>query len=110
MSLLDDLKAAKALIADPAKWAKEPDLSAESHCILTATQCHAGVVNIPGAIRLQRMLAPFLPPPFVNDIASEGKAWPLVCFNDHPDTTHADVLALFDRAIDAALSTAESKK
>jgi hypothetical protein len=26
---------------------------------------------------------------------------PVYAFNDHPDTTHADIMALFDRAIAA---------
>jgi hypothetical protein len=37
------------------------------------------------------------------DIGWTGEAW-LPLFNDHKDTTHADVLALFDRAIADDLS------
>lgn len=107
MSLVDDLKAAKALIEDPAKWGKgmasweraysEP--AAFPLCAYGA--CRAA--NVMTYVDVGAALQQQLPEPFATmDVA---------VFNDDPRTTHADIMALFDRAIaNAALSTAESKK
>lgn len=91
-TLKDDLIAAKALIDTPEKWGKGSGINPPRngcHCIITA---------VPSS-RVATFLRDFLP-------GGQG-AWPVgispvVAFNDHPNTTHADIMALFDRAIAAA--------
>jgi hypothetical protein len=96
--LAEDLKAAKALIADPARWCK--GIARNQNCTMYAVSVVAGQGS--GAYRftrcdeaLRQALPRTIQLPF-------GGAHPIVAFNDAPETTHADVLALFDRAIAAA--------
>ena len=100
MTLRDDLIAAKALIDTEEKWGKgqyEDDRGCL--CALGAIRKHhfgtagdgvgfewlgdATAVALKGALGTEW-------------------AWQVADFNDHPDTTHADVMALFNRAIAAA--------
>lgn len=98
MSLRDDLIAAKALIADPAKWVKE-DGGDQLSCWCAATACKSiamtyGVHYMKEWGRLTRALERQFP--------AKLAGWSLPEFNDWHDTTHADIMALFDRAIEAA--------
>lgn len=97
MTLVDDLKAARALIADPADWGQGWGTSRGpgKHCAATACN-HLGDRAAPA----MSALAAELPPIF-----TAGHVWPCTAifnYNDNPATTHNDILALFDRAIDAA--------
>jgi hypothetical protein len=106
MSLKDDLIAARALIDTPEKWCKwhghmtrRKWLFFEQH-----SYCTIGAIAVePGGhmntsrsayYKMRDALERALPPGFRNSF--------LVSFNDDESTTHNDVLALFDRAIEAA--------
>jgi hypothetical protein len=98
MTLVDDLKAAKALIDTPEKWAKGAWLHDDG------TRCAEGACI---ATTGGRTWSPL----FDNLIAQLPPEWiatgnPIVRFNDDDATTRADVLALFDRAIAAAEASA----
>lgn len=96
MSLKDDLIAAKALIDTPEKWIKG------SFCV-NGCRCALGAIFTVSAIdgewseakehQLIEAVSDSLPEPWKAN---------LISFNDHPDTSHADIMALFDRAINAA--------
>ena len=99
MNELVTLIAARALIATPEAWIQGRfaqdangvpvgpfDEWACKFCTVGAITCASGE---PLTETRASILRAHLPKPFDN----------LVNFNDHPDTTHADVLALFDRAI-----------
>lgn len=96
MSLIENLKAAKALIGTPEKWGKGLDCYfAKPGCRMCA---HEALRQVEGdhstMYRDRKALAAALPE------AWQGYEVPE--YNDHPDTTHADIMALFDRAITAA--------
>lgn len=94
MSLVDDLKAAKALIDTPEKWEKGEPLPPGCNCAWTACV----VAEIGGAMDdVVDALLTFVPP---SDDDHGYRA--LIRYNDAPATTHADIMALFDRAINAA--------
>lgn len=90
----DDLRAAKALIDTPEKWGKRFMQEGGRHCILGAVEAAVGTEddrfdNTLDAIRKH------LPPLHAPYISS---------FNDYPKTSHADVMALLDRAISSESS------
>jgi hypothetical protein len=112
MSLKDDLIAARALIDTPEKWRKD----AYSH---DPNSCCAMIA----ANRTQGLTSPYYPAAhkLVEAIPEEwmvanearissshrystGQVPGLYVgeYNDDPATTHADILALYDRAIEAA--------
>lgn len=99
MTLHDDLVAAKALIADPARWVKDPGELGKCYCAVTAITGVFGASRLGTSIHTRKRdaweaLASALP---------EG--WGQVgIYNDDPTTTHADIMALFDRAIAASIS------
>lgn len=92
--LIENLKAAKALIDTPEKWGKgtyEP--GPDCYCVVGALKAANGwsefeVWNTKAINALYSAC----------DDRFEG----IVDLNDHPDTTHADIMALIDRAIAAA--------
>lgn len=92
MSLVDDLIAAKALIDSPEKWTKGFYQSMDG-CLCSL-----------GALGMAIGGNPFFP----NSVARAAlqaevpQQWGVLsvgAYNDDPDTTHADIMALFDRAI-----------
>lgn len=103
MSLKSDLIAAKALIADPGKWIKNGYERDGCYCALGAcrkalwgevwprknTGFSSGDFNPLAAALRDALMARHEPPSIVD-------------FNDGPNTTHADVIRLFDDAIAAA--------
>lgn len=97
MSVKDDLIAARALIDTPEKWGKGDNTylrtsgpaCAHEACRRASPETHEG---------LRQALRAALPSGWISTPA----------FNDHPDTTHADIMALFQRAIDAASDEAAS--
>lgn len=91
MTLKDDLIAARALIDTPEKWGK----GVGTYCRSTGPACaHEALRRSkgPGHETLRKYLSAVLPQGFTFTTT----------FNDDPSTTHADILALFDRAIEAA--------
>lgn len=96
MSLRDDLIAARALIDTPEKWCRDRGHAVaykwfglrevHSYCIIAAL--HIGIPDREASYRAEAALRADTP-------------W-LVNFNGKPTTTHADIMALFDRAIAAA--------
>lgn len=94
----ENLIAAKALIDTPEKWGKgDYETSPGCYCVLGAIAAATGHdpeepwLDLPLTIRKQLKLA------MMDDAADMD----LCDYNDHPDTTHADIMALFDRAIAA---------
>ncbi len=87
-SILVTLIAARSRIESPEKWCKGSYEIGEARCIWGATQEVCGTYWNPADEYLQ---------PFALELGHAGSA----SLNDHPETTHADVLALFDRAIAA---------
>lgn len=94
MTVADDLVAAKAMIEEPANWTKHPK-SLSPMCayaaVMVACQGPMPAGHTERSLRAQEALSLAMgQSPFGTDV---------IAFNDAPDTTHADVLALFDRAI-----------
>ena len=97
----ENLVAAKALIDTPEKWLKGALTTGDGTCF-----CAMGAVGAAGGYNLlsndtNPELAALIDS-IPADFQLQGGRHQLVEFNDHPDTTHADVMALFDRAIAAA--------
>ena len=97
MSVKENLIKAKALIDTPEKWLKGA---------LDGDGCFCAVGAV-GEARDWDMDA-FLAPEFkalLGQLPTEfqkGTYLDVPNYNDHPDTTHADIMALFDRAIEIA--------
>lgn len=87
MTLRDDLIAAKALIDTPEKWTEYYDVHDAIWSVVKAGPDHNARL-----LRCIDALAEFLPPRFKHP----GR------YGQHRTTTHADIMALFDRAIEAA--------
>ena len=113
MTVLELLQNARQLLSDPARWTKGCFArNAEGqavHPVLGKAACWCSV----GAIRKEfsrehgytdrsATVSSFLDAHLLlHQLLSSGKhSAGIPSFNDHPDTTHADVLALFDRAIE----------
>jgi hypothetical protein len=100
-STKDVLIAARAKIATPETWTKGSAWRDENgrRCSLKNAQCFC-VAGSVWALEVGNMdgrqdvalntIGASIPPKFKRDIAG---------FNDHPETTHADVLAVMDAAI-----------
>jgi len=98
MSVKENLIRAKALIDTPEKWGKDFYYEQDGClCVVGALGKAMGISASGGQFcdSLVRALNAELPEsaPIRNHLPA---------FNDHPDTTHADIMALFDRAIAAA--------
>lgn len=103
MSVRDDLIAARALIDKPEKWAHESTARAKEggNCLCAVD----AMTEVNGAtfIKMHRVMTRCLPANFLADDDSELD--PIAQFNDAPSTTHADIMALFSRAINASEPT-----
>lgn len=108
-TLKDDLIAAKALIDTPEKWCQGLDgytsneavpLCAHGACFRRAVLADNDAVEY----ALRSALRAALPLVSANVRATRTREdfGTVPEFNDHPATTHADVMALFDRAIASA--------
>jgi hypothetical protein len=97
MTVADDLVAARAKIADEAHWIKGVDFSSERLCAMGAVG--AALKQPMGGFRWSACEAALIKalPSSARGHASHS----VVCFNDRRATTHSDILALFDRAIEA---------
>lgn len=81
------LKEAKALIDSPDKWCKGSLMAGGKICAVGAVYAAASCAK---RMRERQML----------DCLQVGhKEGGLSVYNDHEDTTHADMMALFDKAI-----------
>jgi hypothetical protein len=95
-NLKDDLIAAKALIDTPEKWLKDAADDFEACCALRAIErVHGTGFSSYSKHPEYAALQDALPPEWVRDNPDR----PVGVYNDHPTTTHADIMALFDRAI-----------
>lgn len=91
-SLKDDLVAAKARIDTPEKWVKGID---HTRCRLCAMYALYEVVPIGHRTSdCETALWRKVPSSY-----RQGRTHPVVAYNDAASTTHADIMALFDRAI-----------
>lgn len=93
-SVVENLKAAKALIDTPEKWAQGPERE-PCLCAIDAVSAVGGVWEVDLSDALERAL----PEGFEEDHSDWNH--PVAQYNDLPTTTHADIMALFDRAIAA---------
>lgn len=101
-SVRDKLIAAKALIDTPEKWGKDFYYQNDAGCLcIVGSLGKASGLSAAGGQFCDSL------------IGALNKALPesapirnhLPAFNDHPATTHADIMALFDRAIAKASET-----
>ncbi len=98
MSVKNDLIAAKALINTPKKWAKTPiapKRKGEPMCAIRAVEkaCKLGITDgyySPAGEALRAALP----------VRFRGAG--VGAYNDQKGVTHADIMALFDRAIEAS--------
>lgn len=99
MSIKENLIAAKALIDTPEKWIKYDLRNDDRTCF-----CAIGAVE--KAINLDPIDGDLFNSPEVMALAASlvepSDTWTdLSFYNDRETTTHADIMALFDRAIEA---------
>jgi hypothetical protein len=100
MTLKDNLIAAKALIDTPAKWAKGPAPWGDDRRCAEQALCyrgHGAFDAVAKAIPLGWKVRQWLRGRW--SILSSAN---IIRYNDAPGTTHADIMALFDCAIEAA--------
>ncbi|HYD06522.1 MAG TPA: hypothetical protein VEC60_12395 [Reyranella sp.] len=102
--LRDDLIAARALIDTPEKWGKGSDISPANGRYCAAVACN----DFRSPAAMFDLLFEALPERF-QQRGGLIRVGAVFDFNDHPTTTHADVLALFDRAIQAATPEPENR-
>lgn len=99
-TLRDDLIAARALIDTPEKWGKGRNrkaLSDGSYCYCTAGALWFGLsYDADRASKCEDALIAALP---------HARFAGIRTYNDDPRTAHADIMALFDRAIASAESS-----
>ena len=96
---------ARGLIDEPSKWPKLA-WARNSHQVSCAmensdAQCFClGAALILSTPRLAPMV---IDVEIINQLPEiSGKVPSIADYNDHPDTTHSDIMNLFDRAIEAA--------
>lgn len=95
--VLQRLIEARQLLSDPARWAKGDYCVGDAFCALGAVGMRRWELRDGMWIRHHSDVAQATGL-FLHNLLGHGMA-PLPTFNDDPTTTHADVLALFDRAI-----------
>lgn len=106
MSVRDNLIAARALIDTPEKWAHE-DITRRyngGHCLCVVDAVAEVVGNSWDECgeRERDLLEAAVPSEFKRAANQDEFLHRAAQFNDHPSTTHRDIMALFDRAIEAA--------
>lgn len=106
-SVVETLRAARELIADPKRWTKYASArpSKRSNTSVAPTNPEAGAwcasgalskIDGPSELKAFRALAHA-----INGSMRDGEWWVIVDFNDTSGRRHRDVLAAFDRAIKA---------
>lgn len=99
MSVKESLIAGRLLIDTPEKWAKGPGVWGEDRNCAHQALCQRGtgvMEAICNAIPLRHKIWQWL-----RGRWSVLESSNIIRYNDHPATTHADIMALFDRAIAA---------
>lgn len=95
--LIENLKAAKALINTPEKWKKRGWGNSGSGCY-----CALGAAKEAGHFNVLQIIDRKFPITAALMAQVPAGFRSVVEFNDHPTTTHADIMAVFNRAIAAA--------
>jgi hypothetical protein len=105
MMLRDDLIAARALIDTPEKWALGPLVEDGRRCAIRAIEAvvHTDVVWRKPKHPAYQALCEALP----SEWTDEHGLYSVGTYNDAHE--HADIMALFDRAIQAATPEPENK-
>jgi hypothetical protein len=100
MSLADDLRSARSLIDTPDKWTKPP-IPGRFCAVEAAETAECGGIGFRlgrlDELATYRALKAALP-----DEGGWKARGSVGAYNDYHRTTHADIMALFDRAIEAA--------
>lgn len=102
MTTAEILRAARAKIDTPEKWTRGAYARTKSGRIVgpeCASAVHLCAVGAVTAAASPAMTVDDALVVLARELPSAGG---ITNFNDHPGTTHADILALFDRAIAAA--------
>lgn len=102
LQLVADLIAAKALIDTPEKWGKPKNSFFEKGADVGSLRSSAmgaiyDVGTQPKSVGYEALYSA-LDAAVPESFRLRGAVGALMQFNDHPDTTHADIMALFDRA------------
>ena len=101
MTAAELLREARKLLEDPSHWTKGAFAKAAAGCAIASTSDNAVCWCAIGALRrFDRggYSAAYSNAVFVLQCCVSGSGG-VAEFNDDPNTTHADVLAMFDRAI-----------
>jgi hypothetical protein len=99
--LADDLKAARALIDTPEKWIQRAgDDGYDTPCCAVVAVNRRNRYGTPENDAMRKALYLQLPAEYRHGGTLYGMD--VGAYNDDPRTTHADIMALFDRAIEAA--------
>lgn len=95
---------ARAFLSDEKRWTKGSFWRGDACCL-------KGFMTISGNYnsKAYALLSEALPDHFKWDSELARLYDPIVRFNDHPSTTHADVLAVLDKAIALALARQEQQ-
>jgi hypothetical protein len=112
------LRRARKLIADPKSWIKGAFIGkrngVQCYCALGALATGAGI-KVKDGQTLSDAAGQSMPAEYYDahqflreEIGSDFSGW-TPCFNDAKSTRHADVLAVFDRAIAAAKAKEKAK-
>jgi hypothetical protein len=100
---LEVLIEARARIAGENSWVQHRFKNGERHCLIAALSLACGSRNFrmpnKNERRLARLLAKQLSAKTRWGLRLVPSRYRLMSFNDHPRTSHEDVLALFDRTI-----------
>jgi len=99
MGVKENLIAARALIDTPEKWIKGKASNEVDTCFCSYGAILHRAYTLP--CRHEEREKQFDAMDLALVRATPKGAGGYIHFNDHPDTTHADVMALFDRAIAA---------
>lgn len=100
MSVKENLKAAKALIDTPDKWGKGEGITPPYDCFCAESACAEVAESQVEKQELWAALERAQPEPWRTRSVDED--WGVHHYNDDPNTTHDDILSLFDRAIEAS--------
>jgi hypothetical protein len=90
MSVLSELKAARKRIENPENWIKGSFRVGQRYCLVGA------LTSVPYLDLTYKLLQRCVPKRYPT---TKSK---LAAYNDHPSTTHKDIMALFDKAIKLA--------
>jgi hypothetical protein len=100
---------ARSMIGDQSSWLQGRYSDGDRLCLVAALSITAGSLDFQTPNRQERRLARLV----AARLSETAPVWArlrffparqrLIVFNDNPETTHADVLALLDRAIDHAV-------